>query len=457
MSRLLDVPRPELVLTHEEPVVSDDGARVELRWSIAGGGAQQRFTEVVELPDVAGPRPVDDDFVLVVRLLSLAAGLSYYKALVPATIDTTPLGAGPREQEFLATVARNGLGEFAYRNDLPEALRPTIRGTGTDADAAGSPAVPRATRPGARVLAAVGGGKDSIVTLEALRAAGFDVALFSVNTYAPITRTAEVAGLPLLTARRTIDPGLKALNEAGAHNGHVPVTAINSLIGCLVALRSGFESVVFSNERSSSYGNLTWAGVEVNHQWSKGLEFERLLRDRLAGVAVDYVSFLRPLSELAIMRRFATHTGYHRAFTSCNRSFHLDPAKRTEWCGHCDKCRFVFLCLAPFLPRAELLAIYGGRDLFADALGDAAQRDGFLDLLGTGPTHKPFECVGEPEECQVAVELLRRHPEWKDHPFLALPGVAEVTVTPEQEEAAFSFAPQHALSPALEQAARAVL
>ena len=70
----------------------------------------------------------------------------------------------------------------------------------------------------------------------------------------------------------------------------------------------------------------------------------------------------------------------------------------------------MFLCLAPFLSRGELVAIYGGRDLFADALDDAVQRDGFLDLLGTGPTHKPFECVGEPEECQVAVELLRAAP-----------------------------------------------
>ncbi|WP_127480390.1 hypothetical protein [Nocardioides pantholopis] len=446
MPDLLDVPREDLVLVPEEPLLTDRG-EVELRFRIEGGGACHRFTERIVLPEVPDPRPVGDDARLVARLLSLVAGLSYYKTVVPPAIDTSELGAGPAEREFLAEVVRGGLGEFAYRNDVPDALRPEVRGSGRDL--AGSGHEPDL----GRALVAVGGGKDSIVTIEALRAAGLDVTLFSVNTYDPITRTAEVAGLPLLTARRVLDPGLRALNEAGALNGHVPVTAVNSLIACLVALRAGFGRVVFSNERSSSAGNLTWQGLEINHQWSKGLGFERLLRDRLAGVPVDYVSFLRPLSELAIMRRFASHSAYHRAFTSCNRSFHLDPAKRTEWCGHCDKCRFVFLTLAPFLPRAELLAIYAGRDLLADE----DQRDDFLDLLGTGPHHKPFECVGEPEECQVAVELLRRHPEWKDHPFLAAPGVAELVVPAAQEEAAFDFSPEHCLSDVLEQAARAVL
>ena len=36
-------------------------------------------------------------------------------------------------------------------------------------------------------------------------------------------------------------------------------------------------SVVASNERSASYGNVVYQGVEVNHQWSKGLRFEQLL------------------------------------------------------------------------------------------------------------------------------------------------------------------------------------
>ena len=124
----------------------------------------------------------------------------------------------------------------------------------------------------------------------------------------------------------------------------------------------------------------------------------------------DYFSLLRPASELAIARAFAALPAYHRAFTSCNAVFRLDPQLRaTSWCGNCPKCRFVFLALAPFLGRAELTAIFDGRDL----LDDPAQYDGFAALAAVGG-HKPFECVGEEAESVAALRLAAAHPEWRD-------------------------------------------
>ena len=436
-----------LAFYYDEPHVSGDGRVVELRCRIEGPAGQVSFTETVVLPDLPDPRPVDDAFLALTRLLNLAAGLSYYKALVPARM-VVPGGLSTHEREFLADLVRGGLAEFAYRNDLPRALTPII-----EAPERSDPPLPGArTSSEGRALVAVGGGKDSIVTLEALRHALPEVALFSVNEYDPINATARAAGLPLLTARRTLDPRLFELNEAGAHNGHVPVTAINSLIGCLTALRGGFEHVVFSNEASSSYGNLRWSGVEVNHQWSKSIEFEALLRRHLEGVGVEYVSFLRPLTELAIMRRFADHTAYHPVFTSCNRSFHLDPALRSSWCGHCPKCVFVGLMLAPFVSREQLLAIFG-----RDVLADPANLPLILDLLAIGEGHKPFECVGEPEETRAAVALLRDHPDWRDLELLSRPEVAVIEVDEAELARLFSFSDRHFLTGSLEKAAREVL
>lgn len=459
---VLALPSADLVLGYLPAAVSADGARVDLAYELRtrDGEVLESFTEVVELPapaDGSAPRPVDDRFRAVARLLSLVAALSYAKTVAPATYDTgMPLTRA--EHAFLTAVVAGGLGEFAYRNDLPGALTPAVVPAPVDdADApADPPANPSADTDGAPAragaLVAVGGGKDSIVTLEALRDAGVPVVLFSVGTYAPIERTAATAGLPLLSARRRLDPRLGELNAAGAHNGHVPVTAVNSLVAALTALRCGLDTVVFSNERSSSYGNLTWGGHEVNHQWSKGLAAERLVHDLLAPHGLTYVSFLRPLSEIAIMRRFATLTRYRDVFTSCNRAFHLDPAKRTGWCGACPKCRFVFLVLAPFVPRADLLGVFGGRDLLADP----AQREEFLDLLGTGAGHKPFECVGEPDECRRALTLLRKHPDWTGHPLWREPGFTAADVD-EPEGDLLSFSPDHLLPPDLEAVARAVL
>ena len=97
------------------------------------------------------------------------------------------------------------------------------------------PTAPRRSRPcamlsGRRPVSAVGGGKDSIVTLEALRDGGFDPVPFAVNPNWVIDEVFAASGLTALSARRALDPALFALNRAGARNGHIPVTAINSLI-----------------------------------------------------------------------------------------------------------------------------------------------------------------------------------------------------------------------------------
>lgn len=448
MSGLLGVPPRELVFHIDEPRISPTGDVVELDYRIAHVstvGPVEKFTETVTLPAVEDPVEVGEGFRALARLLALTAATSYYKALVPGTISVAG-GLTDAERHFLTEVIKGGLAEFAYRNDLPDALFPTITAPVLPA-AEGSPVAAPAHQ---RALVAVGGGKDSIVTLESVRRVA-DVTLFSVNSYEPITRTAEASGLELVQARRALDKRLFALNEAGAHNGHVPVTAVNSIIACLIALRSGFDTVVFANEASSSYGNLDWHGVEVNHQWSKGLGFEGMLRSHVSPWGVDYVSFLRPLTELAIVRRFAS-LPYLDVFTSCNRAFHLDASRRRNWCGECPKCTFVFLMLSPFVPASQMESIFG-KDLFADA----ALRPLFLDLLAIGDGHKPFECVGEPSECRAAYTLLQSHPDWSAHPFVTDPSLRSAVVSPAEVEELFSFSDQHYLTGALEKAAREVL
>lgn len=413
------------------------------------GHVVHKFTEVIGLPASLDNAP---GHVLepIVRLLTLAASLSYFKAFAPAALEV-PSGVTDRERHFVTELMRHGLGEFAYVNDIPSVLQPEVVAPSlSDTDAQAQDVV----RPEPRnALAAVGGGKDSIVSIEALRGAGVDFDLFSVNSYAPIERTAEVAGARLLTAQRQLDPHLFALNEAGAPNGHVPITAVNSLVALLCALASGHDTVIFSNEASSSAGNVVWNGQTINHQWSKSSEFEGLLRQALPCGAPNYVSLLRPLTELRIARRFAAHTNYHGAFTSCNRAFRLDHQERTSWCADCPKCRFVFLCLAPFISRDALLTIFNGRDMFADK----SQFEGFVEILGLDGLTKPFECVGEPDECKVAIDLLRAHQDWQDHPFLANPVIAGIVVSESQVAEVFAFNDgEHFLSNGLEAVAREV-
>lgn len=383
------------------------GEDVDLHYDLDGvGRLTERFTfhghdvgAVADRADVAGA----------LELLHLTAGLSYVKALLPPDlhVEAWPVDAGRRS--LLVDLLTHGLAEFAHVNEVDLWDWFTVPRSVTAPLQAGDPP-PLGNGP----LVPVGGGKDSVVTLEALR--DQDPTLFAVNPKGPIDRTVEVAGMPFARVTRRLDPRLFELNDAGALNGHVPVTAIVSSVAVVSAVLGGHDTVAMSNERSADQPTLhDDAGRPVNHQWSKSSAFERAFADLVrTQVHPDlvYASFLRPASELSIARRFATLTAHHGSFNSCNRAFHL-RGETTEWCGQCPKCRFVFLVLAPFLSPDALMGIFG-RDL----LEDGSQVDGFAALAEIGGP-KPFECVGESGESAAALRCLASRPEWQDHAVVA--------------------------------------
>ncbi|GAB2504185.1 UDP-N-acetyl-alpha-D-muramoyl-L-alanyl-L-glutamat e epimerase [Pseudoxanthomonas sangjuensis] len=372
------------------------------------------MTETVTYP--GAPFALDDTKSKAVeaalRLLHLVAGVSYYKAAVPAEIRVESYGIDAETAAFLETVYVNGLGEFAYRNGLN--LHGRIRFPHADSPAA-APAPPLGLREHA--LVAIGGGKDSLVSIEALRSAGVAQTVTWIGGSQLIAACAARTGLPTLNIGRALAPELFELNRQGAYNGHIPVTAVNSAIMVLAALLAGADQVVFSNERSASYGSLIPGTGEVNHQWSKGWAFESALGDyvqkHIAG-DLHYYSLLRPFSELAVARQFARNAHYDRHFSSCNRNFHiLGERPVNRWCGMCPKCHFVFLALAPFMPKTRLVGIFG-RNL----LDDPAQTAGY-DALLEYQDHKPFECVGEGKESRAAMAALGERPEWKEDALVA--------------------------------------
>jgi hypothetical protein len=263
----------------------------------------------------------------------------------------------------------------------------------------------------------IGGGKDSLVSVEMLKRAGEDATAMWIGNSQLIAACAERTGLPLLNIRRELSPLLFDYNRNGAYNGHIPVTAINSAILAVAAVLYGFDAIAFSNERSASSATLEYDGQPVNHQWSKSWAFEQAFGELLQStVAADlhYYSLLRPLSELAVAERFARTSHYDEVFSSCNRNFRiLGPKPADRWCGQCPKCHFVFLALAPFMPKPRLLGIFG-RNLLDDTALAAA-----FDALMEYRDHKPFECVGEGIESRAAMAALGARAEWREDALVA--------------------------------------
>jgi hypothetical protein len=399
--------------------------RATLSYAVDG----QELNEEITFP--WAPWPVDASrqaaFFKALEILHLIAGISYYKAGLAETIDTGDSNIDEDLANFLNELYVQGLGEFAYLNELDLSALINFKSTGSEPSEALDIDLPE------RALVAMGGGKDSLVCLQMLQDAGIEVQPACVGGSALIGETAKAAGLPLIRIPRALSPELKVMNLAGAWNGHVPVTAINSAILLCAAILYGYRYIVFANESSANEATLKDSqGNDINHQYSKSFAFEKTFRHVIAqrvSRGVEYFSLLRPFSEIAITRRFSDMSKFHSVFSSCNRNFHLDGSHIDgRWCQDCPKCRFAALALAPFMSPKQLLTIQG-----ADLLDLEDQLLGFRELCGLGED-KPFECVGSLAESRAAMKFLGSNNEWKNREIVrALTQVPEIQQAGELE------------------------
>ena len=385
------------------------------RYSLDG----RDFVERVSLSP--GPRWDTPAARAAARLVFLLAGVSYYKTAAPPVIDLGDTALTDAERAFLRDFYLQGLGEYAYKNDLDLSdLRieaPTAPTAPAAPGLAEAPAAAAVSGRLGRALVPFGGGIDSIVTVEGVRKVAADVALFVVSRpgdrFAAIERPAEVSGLPVVRAGREIDPQLLRSAELGFRNGHVPVTGVISAIAVLAAVLDDRDVVVMSNEWSASVPTLEYRGEPVNHQYSKSAAFESAFRDVLAADPAGmpgYFSALRDRTELWVGDKFAALTGYHATFRSCNKAFIIDRQRRLDhWCGTCDKCCFIDLILAPFMSAEQLRAVFAADGGGGEPLDNPELAPKFEALLGSGT--KPFECVGEVNECRAAIVLAARRPD----------------------------------------------
>jgi hypothetical protein len=332
------------------------------------------------------------------KYLHLACGISYYKLFAPSNIEIKTFSLNEKEAIFFNNFYINGLGEFSYKNNIIDLAKrvnfPFKKNYGEN---------PFNLSLVDKKVIAVGGGKDSIVSIEILKKHCDNLRLTSVNSVTSIENTIKISGLKSFQPKRTIAYNLIELSKnswkIGGYNGHVPISGIFAFIFLASGVIYDFNTIILSNERSANVGNVEFCGKIINHQWSKSFEFEKSFNEFCKKFIVEdfnYVSFLRPFSEIYIAKLFSKYKQYHRIFTSCNHAFKIEN-RIENWCCNCDKCRFVFLILSVFLDKKDLTGIFG-KNLFEDE----TQLSGFRELCGLDG-FKPFECVGEVEECVYAI------------------------------------------------------
>ncbi len=248
-------------------------------------------------------------------------------------------------------------------------------------------------------LIPIGGGKDSIVTLNLLKKYKDINNCFVINpkkVHIECIREANYSDEFVIT--RTIDKRLLELNKQGFLNGHTPFSALVAFTSYFAAYLQNKKYVVLSNESSSN--EPTIPGTNINHQYSKTYEFENDFNNytkKYFNVDIKYFSLLRCLNEFQIAKLFSEYKNFHKIFRSCNIGSKNDP---WTWCANCPKCMFVYIMLSPFLSKDELVDIFG-----IDMYEKEDMLNTLLDLSGHSAS-KPFECVGTIGEVRYALSLV---------------------------------------------------
>ncbi|TAH33771.1 hypothetical protein EYC59_04580 [Candidatus Saccharibacteria bacterium] len=345
-----------------------------------------------------------------IQNLFFMAGVSYYKAFLAPEISVEKGQLDAASADFFGRTYQRGLGELFFVNKLNPRTPVNFPAT--------TEPLPTVETAGSGLLVGIGGGKDSLVSVELLRNSGLNIATWSLDHKTQLSSLIERVGLPHYWVEREWDKQLLELkNNPDAYNGHVPISAIFACVGTIVAILSGRKDNIVSNEQSANEPTLTYDGVDINHQYSKSQDFERAYQQLVMqqfGDSTRYYSLLRPLSELRIAELFSKigFEKYHDVFSSCNRAFTHD-SDHMFWDGICPKCAFVYLALTPFVPAEQIQALFDGKNLLLDAGLEPTYRQ----LLGI-EGDKPLECVGEVKESRAAMrEAQKTHPELAKYTF----------------------------------------
>ena len=327
--------------------------------------------------------------------LGMTELVSYWKTTCAPLVRVLCGKLSDRQIDFWKNLYYSGLGEFFHKNGITVSKNDFVKISSEGCEQKGEA---RRVLENDSCLIAIGGGKDSIVSLEVLRSNFENNYCFIINPRGATVDTAKVAGYDdkkIVAVRRTLDPNMLELNRKGYLNGHTPFSAIVAFSSVVSAYIYDIRYVVLSNEASANES--TVKNSDVNHQYSKSFRFEKDFNDyerEFIGSGVFYFSLLRPMSELQIAKYFAKHEKYRSVFQSCNVG-----SKENKWCACCSKCLFVSLILSPFLKVEEIARIFG-----KNLLDDKEMEEYFRQLIGL-TDEKPFECVGSRNEINTAVSM----------------------------------------------------
>jgi hypothetical protein len=342
--------------------------------------------------------------------LLIMLGINYWCLFPTNNIKIKNFSLTKEQAEFWEKLYLNGLGEFFY--DMKMDFHNLIKFPYEEnlvLEKSKNINLPK------KSLLLNGAGKDSILSAEILKSLNIPFDFFAFAPTPAHKKIAKLVDTKTIKVKRKFDFWMEFYRSTFAISNSYPSVSTFTFTAVLISILRGYDTIVFSNEKSADFGNFDYLGLEVNHQWCKSSEAEKMINDYIQKYItpdIKTTSLLRKYSELDIVRRFVKHERYLPYVTSCNNYFWLPPVvqflmPKAYWCRKCPKCVFLFACFGAFLSKEKVLKIFGG-----NIYTDKTRLRLFRRILGVEGT-KPLDCVGEPAEMILAMHYVNMKKEYE--------------------------------------------
>ncbi len=189
---------------------------------------------------------VIDDAILdrFIFSLGMAEAISYYKCTCPKTILVECSALDEWQVRWWRKLFYYGLGEFLYVNGI-EVSEEDLVEIRARKDEAVKVLKDEAAYDG--ILVPVGGGKDSVVSLETLK--GERIIPYLLNPLEASKKCVEVCDHceEPIEAKRVLDKKIIEMNQKGYLNGHIPFSAVLAFSTVITAYLNGMKYIALSN------------------------------------------------------------------------------------------------------------------------------------------------------------------------------------------------------------------
>lgn len=337
--------------------------------------------------------------------IALFEGMKFC-SLFPKSYDISEIAEHLEEPvlDLFVKIYQGVFGQHWYENNVTDYQHPEIISSQALSESYSVPIL----EDNHTILVGCGGGKDSILAMKMLQEAEIPFASmqYSHSVYGTADAQHNLIGEVLSQVNpikkhlisiydNFIDfPFLKLYfhKNSGITAPETPVSIFESLI---LMLNGGYNYLCLAHEKSANTGNLFWEdiGKEVNHQWGKSFEAEKILdqfiRDNVLS-NFKYFSILQPIYDFRIFQNLINYPEVLPKIHSCNI--------KKPWCKKCPKCAYVWLGLMAF-SKPDLVNSLFQSNLFDDA--DLIPI--FREMVGLS-NHTPFECIGEIDESRLMMK-----------------------------------------------------